>query len=212
SAAAPRSSASSWCPSVSRTMATERSRRSASASTSASASDDLHVTLPSRYTSFMITTLIVSAVLAAVPSVDDLNAVARLPGEPSVVSAVGMTRDDRPILTLENSSAFDAESTKRRVVVYAGASSDAASAAVLEAVRWFKTQAPRELRDQWSVSALPAVAFADGDEKSFVRWCTFQAPDVAIEFVDGHAASGVDHRRRFLARESRSRNIAVAIR
>ena len=117
----------------------------------------------------MITTLIVSAVLAAVPSIDDLHAVARLPGEPSIVSAVGMTRDDRPILTLENSSAFDAESTKRRVVVYAGASSDAASAAVLEAVRWFKTQAPRELRDQWSVSALPAVAFADGDEKSFVR-------------------------------------------
>ena len=135
----------------------------------------------------MITTLIVSAVLAAVPSIDDLHAVARLPGEPSIVSAVGMTRDDRPILTLENSSAFDAESTKRRVVVYAGASSDAASAAVLEAVRWFKTQAPRELRDQWSVSALPAVAFADGDEKSFVRWCTFQAPDVAIEFVDEDA-------------------------
>src|SRR5207248_8610086 len=136
-------------------MATERSRRSASASTSASASDDLHVTLPSRYTSLMITTLIVSAVLAAVPSVDDLNAVARLPGEPSVVSAVGMTRDDRPILTLENSSAFDAESTKRRVVVYAGASSDAASAAVLEAVRWFKTRSEerrvgKECRSRWA--------------------------------------------------------------
>jgi rhamnogalacturonyl hydrolase YesR len=37
------------------------------------------------------------------------------------------------------------------------------------------------------VSALPAAAFADGDEKSFVRWCTFQAPDLAIEFVDDGA-------------------------
>jgi rhamnogalacturonyl hydrolase YesR len=135
----------------------------------------------------MMTTLIVSAVLAAVPSIDDLEAVARLPGEPSIVSAAGMTRDDRPILTLENSSAFDAESTKRRVVVYAGAASETASAAVLEAVHWFKTLAPRELRDQWSVSALPAAAFADGDEKSFVRWSTFQAADLAIEFVDDHA-------------------------
>ena len=135
----------------------------------------------------MITTLIVSAVLAAAPSIDDLQAVARLPGEPSIVSAVGMTRDDRPILTLENSSAFDAESTRRRVVVYAGASSETGPAAVLEAVRWFKTQAPRELRDQWSVSALPAAAFADGDEKSFARWSTFQAPDLAIEFVDEDA-------------------------
>jgi rhamnogalacturonyl hydrolase YesR len=135
----------------------------------------------------MITTLIASAVLAAAPSIDDLQALARLPGEPSLVSAVGMTRDDRPILTLENSSAFDAESAKRRVVVYAGARSETASAAVLEAVRWFKTQAPRELRDQWIVSALPAAAFADGDEKSFVRWCTFQAPDLAIEFVGDDA-------------------------
>ena len=134
----------------------------------------------------MITTLIAFAVLAAAPSIDDLQAVARLPGEPSIVSAVSLTRDDRPILTLENNSAFDAESTKRRVVVYAGAS-DAASAAVLEAVRWFKTQAPRELRDQWNVSALPVARFADGDEKSFDRWCTFQAPDLAVEFVDGDA-------------------------
>jgi len=134
----------------------------------------------------MITTLIASAVLAAPPSIDDLQAVARLPGEPSIVSAVGLTRDDRPILTLENNSAFDAESTKRRVVLYAGAS-DAASAGVLEAVRWFKAQAPRELRDQWNVSALPAARFADGDEKSFDRWCTFQAPDLAVEFVDDDA-------------------------
>jgi hypothetical protein len=132
----------------------------------------------------MIIAAIATAVLAAPPSIDDLQAVARLPGEPSIVSAVGTTRDGQPILTLENSSAFDLEPMKRRVVVYAGAGSDASSSAVLEAVRWFKTQAPRELRDQWSVSALPAAAFAEGDEKSFARWSTFQAPDLAIEFVD----------------------------
>jgi hypothetical protein len=135
----------------------------------------------------MILAAIATAVLAAPASIDDLQAVAKLPGEPSVVSAAGVTRDERPILTLENRSPFDVDSEKQRAVIYAGAGSDRTAAAVLDAVRWFKTEAPSQLRDRWSVSALPAAAFADGGEASSARWFTFQAPDLVIEFVDGDA-------------------------
>jgi len=70
-------------------------------------------------------------------------------------------------------------------VIFASASSPAASAAVLRLVRWFKTSAPRQLRDRWIISALPAAGFGAGGEKPFTRWMTFQAPDIAIEVVDG---------------------------
>jgi unsaturated rhamnogalacturonyl hydrolase len=51
-------------------------------------------------------------------------------------------------------------------------------------VRWFKTVAPQQLRDQWSISALPSAAFDPADSKSLDRWMVFQAPDLAIEIVD----------------------------
>src|SRR6185436_10467044 len=141
--------------------------------------------------------LIAWALLAATAPLDaDIRAVASLDGEPRIVSAAGALEDDAPVLTLENSGAFDTSSTKRRAVIFASASSPAASAAVLRMVRWFKTSAPRQLRDRWIISALPSAGFGAGDEKSFTRWMTFQAPDIAIEVVDGATPSigsgGVD--------------------
>src|SRR5581483_5712983 len=115
----------------------------------------------------------------------DFQAVAALPGEPSIVSAAGRTRDDRPILTLENPDAFNQASTKMRAVVYAAGGSDRLAAAVLEGVRWFKTDAPQELRDRWELSALPSVDFDPADKASLDRWLRFQVADVAIEIVDG---------------------------
>ena len=115
----------------------------------------------------------------------DLRAVAAVAGEPHIVSAAGVLGDETPVLALENPDAFDAVSKKRRAVIYSsGASADLASA-VLRMVRWFKTAAPQQLRDQWDLSALPAASFDPADSKSFARWVTFQAPDLAIEVVDG---------------------------
>ena len=129
----------------------------------------------------MIAALAVIATLATLESV--IRDVAALPGEPSIVAAAGLTRDDRPILTLENQSAFDPTSARRRAVISAAAGNERAAAAVLEMVRWFKTSAPAALRDQWTLSALPFAEFDPDDRKSLDRWMRFQAPDIAIEVV-----------------------------
>ena len=130
--------------------------------------------------------LIAWTLLAAAQPIDaDIRAAAALAGEPRIVSAAGLLEDDTPVLTLENSDAFDTSSARRRAVIYASASSPAASAAVIRMVRWFKTAAPRQLRDRWIISALPAAGLGAAGEKSLSRWMTFQAPDVAIEIVDG---------------------------
>ena len=49
-----------------------------------------------------------------------LDEVAKLSGEPGLVSAAGVTRDETPLLTLENPTAFDTSSTKRRLVIVGG--------------------------------------------------------------------------------------------
>ncbi|HYM21794.1 MAG TPA: hypothetical protein VEU08_01235, partial [Vicinamibacterales bacterium] len=110
---------------------------------------------------------------------DDLQAIAKLPGEPSIVSAAGLDAAGEPILTLENPSAFDPKSTKKRVVIYATGDSDQKTTGVLRLVRWMKTSAPRQLRDHWVASALPSAAFVD--EVSSSRWLEFQNADVAFE-------------------------------
>lgn len=128
-----------------------------------------------------------------------LDRVAALPGEPAMVSAAGITRQDTDLLTLENRSAFDA-SPKRRLVLVGGLDGDDESArAVLDAVRWLKTTAPPAVRRKWIVSALP-LANADRQprpmvfppEKGFFddpdqpetryvwRWTIFQAPDAVV--------------------------------
>ena len=131
-------------------------------------------------------TVIVWSALAAAPAFEaDIRAVAALPGEPHAVGAAGVLSDETPVLTLENADAFDPASTRRRAVVYASGTSAAASETVVRMVRWFKTLAPSQLREQWILSALPVARFDPADTKSMSRWMNFQAPDVAIEIVDG---------------------------
>ena len=142
------------------------------------------------------------AALAAV-----LDAVAAEAGEPRIVSGAGMTRDDVPLLTLENGSPFDPARPERRLVLVGGLDGDAdAARIVLDAVRWFKTEAPEAERARWLVSALP-LALPGGDpddppatfppvdeffdhpeqpEARYVwRWVAYQAPDLVVEVRAG---------------------------
>ena len=141
---------------------------------------------------------------ATAPLDVDLKALAALPGEPSIVSAAGVTRSETPLLTLENPSAFDPASTKLRLVIVGGVDGDARGAqAAIEAVRWMKRGAPQKIRDRWIVSALP-MADPDGQARAkpfhfppakgfyedpvqpesryLWRWVTYQAPDLVVEF------------------------------
>ena len=137
----------------------------------------------------------------------ELAALAAEGGEPRIVSGAGMTRDDVPLLTLENGSPFDPARPERRLVLVGGLDGDADSARiVLDAVRWFKTEAPEAERVGWLVSALPhALPGSDGDgppaafppvdgffdhperpESRYVwRWVAYQAPDVVVEVRAG---------------------------
>jgi rhamnogalacturonyl hydrolase YesR len=148
---------------------------------------------------------------AAAPPDANLNAVAALPGEPSSLSAAGITRAETPLVTLENSSAFDPASTRLRLVLVGGLDGDPRAAeAVIAAVRWLKREAPKAIRDRWSVSALPMAdpdghartrAFSFPPAKGFYedpeqpesryvwRWAAYQAPDLLVEIRgDGAAA------------------------
>src|SRR5690349_21994326 len=118
--------------------------------------------------------LIASGIAAGIAA--EVGAVAALPGEPHAVAAAGVTRDESPIPTIENPNAFDFSNTKRRVVLIGAPSGD--GRAVVDAVRWFKTRAPREVRARWSLSALPLARFDDADKLSLPRWVGFQAPDL----------------------------------
>ena len=132
----------------------------------------------------------------------ELNALALLAGEPRVVSAGGMTRDETLLLTIENGSPFDRQDAMRRLVLVGGLDGNQESARiVLDAVRWFKTAAPAAARARWAVSALPLADpgglggsrpyefpptdgfFDDPDrpESHYVwRWVTYQAPDLVV--------------------------------
>lgn len=109
----------------------------------------------------------------------DLRAVAALAGEPRIVSAAGLDGEDRPILTLENPSAFDSADARRRIVLVG--TDLAAADAVLAAIRWMKHGAPRGVRVGWIASALPLAHFRETDRQSLERWLTFQAPDLVVE-------------------------------
>ena len=132
-----------------------------------------------------------------------LDTVAAIGGEPRIVSGAGMTRDDVPLLTLENGAPFDASHPERRLVLVGGLDGNAEAARiVLDAVRWFKTEAPEAERARWLVSALPLAlpgadaagppaAFppvdgffdhAERPESRYVwRWVAYQAPDLVVE-------------------------------
>lgn len=146
--------------------------------------------------------MLLLAVLAA-NLVAQSHAIANLHGEPSVVSAAGVTADERPILTIENRTAFDPADPKLRVVIRpASDGGEAAAAGVLDALRWMKTKAPAAVRRRWIASAIPSI---DGlDEPSLKRWLTFQAPDLVVE-VSG-TGRPVDAVRAALERAPRSRS------
>jgi rhamnogalacturonyl hydrolase YesR len=149
------------------------------------------------------------AVSAAPPLQSEVAAVAALSGEPAVVSAGGITRNDTPILTIETArpSPFDA-SPLRRLVIVGGIDGDERSAGmVVDAIRWLKTAAPGSIRREWIVSALPfadpdrhetpmafppAKGFFDDPERPETRyvwrWITYQAPDLVVQFASTGSA------------------------
>jgi rhamnogalacturonyl hydrolase YesR len=109
--------------------------------------------------------------------VNDIDAVARLRGEPDRTTAAGVTREGNRLLTLENTSPFDPPSQQRsqparqaprgRLVIVAGIDGDdRGGRAALGAIEWFKREAPGPLRDRWAISALP---LADPDQTSRTR-------------------------------------------
>ena len=137
----------------------------------------------------------------------ELESIAALPGEPRSVSAAGVTRSGQRLATIENGSPFDT-STRRRLVVVAD--NDRAARAMLAAIRWFKTTAPRSLRDRWAISAVLLSSAADATpvqqlqfppDKGFFdhpeqpesrylwRWTTYQAPDVVLQVRGGDVLS-----------------------
>ncbi|MGH9140532.1 MAG: hypothetical protein ACRD2I_05250, partial [Vicinamibacterales bacterium] len=155
--------------------------------------------------------------LFSAPLDADLRALAAIPGEPRLVSAAGITRNDTPLLTIENPSAFDPAASRLRLVIVAGLDGDDRGArAALDAVRWLKRRAPKALRDRWTVSALP-MGDPDGHarakpfdfppangfyqdpeqpESRYVwRWVTYQAPDLVVEIratgTDGEGAGSL---------------------
>jgi rhamnogalacturonyl hydrolase YesR len=133
-------------------------------------------------------TPLICALAVAATLQPQLETVAKLPGEPSMVSAAGITRDEAPILTIENGSAFDGPGRKRRVVIVGSGNDDRVVDAVIAAVRWMKTDAPADLRQTWVVSAMPAAGLDRADPQSLTRWVIFQVPDLVIGV--GDAAAG----------------------
>jgi rhamnogalacturonyl hydrolase YesR len=138
------------------------------------------------------------------PELSDLEIVANLPGEPRAISAAGVTRTEQRLLTLENASPNDSTNAHRRLVIVAD--NESAARATLAAVRWFKTAAPRNLRDRWAISAVlltsaadatpaqrlefpPAKGFFDAPEQPesryLWRWVAYQAPDVLLQIRGG---------------------------
>jgi rhamnogalacturonyl hydrolase YesR len=141
------------------------------------------------------------------PQLNELDTIARLPGAPNLVSAAGVTRSGARLATLENDTAFTATSAHRLVIV---ADDERAAQAALEAIRWFKTRAPRNLREQWAVSvlfigagndAVPVQQLQFPPEKGFFehpsqpesryawRWVTYQAPDRVLQLRGGDVLS-----------------------
>ena len=136
-----------------------------------------------------------------------VDSVAALAGEPRYVSAAGVTRSGGRLMTLENDSPFLGTSQRRLVIV---ADDERAARATLDAIRWFKTRAPRGERDQWSLSALllayandavPAQKLQFPPQKGFFdhpdepesryawRWVTYQAPDLVLQLRGGDVMS-----------------------
>ena len=147
------------------------------------------------------------------PLLGAVEAVAALPGVPSTVSAAGLTPAGQRILTLEQTHWVPAP--VRRLVIVGGLDGTTESArAVLEALRWFKTEAPAEVQRAWSLTAVPcaypeqcSTGSATGSPADFPsedgfyndeaapeprylwRWVAFQSPDLVLEVRSGRSLS-----------------------
>ena len=152
------------------------------------------------------------------PLLGAVETVAALPGAPSTVSAAGLTTAGQRILTLERAGQLQAP--VRRLVIVGGLDGTAESTrAVLEALRWFKTEAPAEVQRAWSITAVPcaypeqcvtgstARGRAPADPPIFPpeggfysdetapeprylwRWVAFQSPDLVLEVRSGQTLS-----------------------
>ena len=152
------------------------------------------------------------------PLLSALQTVAALPGPPSVVAAAGLTRANERLLTLEHAGSVG--DPERRLVIVGGLDRTSESAqAVLEALRWFKSDAPAALRRSWTITALPCAhpqrcspgTSGGGPESSgdlafppaggfynhdtspelryLWRWVAFQAPDLVLEVRSGQDQS-----------------------
>ena len=152
------------------------------------------------------------------PLLGAIETVAALPGAPSTVSAAGLTPAGQRILTLEQTGRVPAP--VRHLVIVGGLDGTAESTrAVLEALRWFKTEASAEVQRAWSITAVPcaypeycltgstAVGRAPANTPIFPpeggfyndetapeprylwRWVAFQSPDLVLEVRSGQALS-----------------------
>ena len=143
------------------------------------------------------------------PQIDQLSAVASLPGEPQSISAAGVTRTANRLFTIENGDPFNPSTrTRRRLVIVAD--NARAAAATLAAIRWFKTAAPQRVRDRWALSAVllsygndatpaqqlafpPAGGFFDHaaqpESRYLWRWVAYQAPDLVLQIRGGDVLS-----------------------
>ena len=152
------------------------------------------------------------------PLLGAVEAVAALPGVPSTASAAGLTPASQRILTLEQSDWVPAP--VKRLVIVGGLDGTAESArAVLEALRWFKTEAPADVQRAWSLTAVPCAypeqcstgsAARDGalanapkfppedgfyndeaapEPRYLWRWVAFQSPDLILEVRSGQTLS-----------------------
>lgn len=154
-----------------------------------------------------------------------VQAVAALPGDPSIVSAAGLTRGGERLLTLEHIWGVERPARRLvgdpalRLVIVGGLDGTPESTqAVLEAIRWFKSDAPDVLQRAWTITALPCAypqrcstgtaappraprpsAFPPEDgfynhatspESRYLwRWVAFQAPDLVLEVRSGQTRS-----------------------
>src|SRR5687768_15147485 len=143
------------------------------------------------------------------PQIGQLTTVAALAGEPRHVSAAGVTRTGSRLSTIENQDPFAPSARARRRLVIV-ADNDRAAFATLAAIRWFKTSAPRNLRDAWAISAVflshandatparqlefpPVTGFFDHPEQPesryMWRWVAYQAPDLVLQIRGGDVLS-----------------------
>lgn len=159
--------------------------------------------------------VVVALVSVAGQQPDDLARVAALNGEPGAISAAGVTRSGARLMTLELSTGSglgpSTSSGQRRLVIVAD--EERAARVTLDAISWFKTRAPRRLREQWIISALllgyandavpaqrlqfpPAKGFfdhPDEPESRYVwRWVTYQAPDLLLQVRGGDSLTRGD--------------------